>query len=125
MKIFKVIILLVPFIITSCGTSYILTDKGHDIFINGEYRAKEKVEIKRNGAPKKLNITIKNDNNLINEGVIKRRFTIKTGIITYFFNIVGLLTTWQFDKEYYFEGQQKPQEENIWEKDPDKKGIWQ
>lgn len=125
MRLLKLFIISIPLFLTSCGTTYIMTDKGNDIYINGEFKAQEMVEIKRNGAPKKLAIKIQNGNTIVNETKIKRRFTIKTGVMTYVLNVIGFLTTWQFKKEYYFEGQKKPKEENIWEKDPDKRGIWQ
>ncbi len=111
---------------SSCGTAYIVTDKGNDIYINGEKKGTEKVEITRNGGPKKSLIEIKQGHKIVNSLQINRKFTFATFICTLLYG-VGLGVAWQYPKTTFVEGKEKKSNngESIWSKPPDKKSIWQ
>ncbi len=108
---------------SSCGTAYIITDKGNDIYLDGVKKGTEKVEITRNGYPKGLDIDIKKDNKIVNSERLKRGFTSNTAICILFFGIVGALFAWQYPESTYVKGKKKA-EESIWSKTPKEKGIW-
>lgn len=111
-------------LVMSCGTTQIVTNADHSIFVNNKYKGDGEAELSRSGFPKKFNIQIEKNGEIVEEKTIKRRFTVTTGVLTYFLGPLGFLTTWQLDKKVNIEVEDKNREENIWEKDPEINDIW-
>lgn len=110
--------------VSSCGTAYIVTDKGNDIYIDGQKKGSERVEITRAGFPTGVDIDIKQGNKVVHSERLKRRFTANTVIHTILFNWVGLAFAWQYPKSTYIKGEVKERETSIWSKPPVEEGIW-
>lgn len=94
--------------------------------MNGQKLGTEKVEIERNGLPKKALIEIKQGNEVVNTQSLKRKFTIKTFAWTLFYG-TGLLFAWQYPETTYIEGkpEKKKNGQSIWAQPPKQKSIWQ
>jgi len=113
-------------LLSSCGSSIILTDRGNDIYLNGEKCGTEKVEIPRTGIPKGTTIDIKQGHDIVNSYRLKRKFTFGTLLYTLAFQWVGLGLGWQYPKSTYIKGKKaKPQDTEIWSKPPKEKSIWE
>ncbi len=103
----------------NCGTAYITTDKYNDIYIDGKKEGTEKVEIIRNGFPKKLYVEIKINGQLTNSKYIKREITL----MTFIYGWVGLIFNWKYPKTTYIKGKKRPIE-SIWSDEPINQSIW-
>lgn len=115
-------------LLSSCGSSYIVTDRGNDIYVNGQKEGTEKVRITRTGFPSGSDIDIKQGNKIVNSQRLKRRFTVTTGVCTLLFGWVGVLFSWQYPKSTYMQGrkeQSTPNSESIWSKPPKDNNIWE
>jgi len=112
-------------LVMSCGTTQIVTHSNHSIIVNNKHKGNGKAELCRSGFPKKFNIQIEKNGKVVDERVIKRRLTLRTGVYTYLFGPIGFITNWQLDKEVKIATEDgNKEEENIWEKDPEINDIW-
>lgn len=111
-------------LVMSCGTTQIVTNSDHSIFVNNKYKGDGEAELSRSGFPKKFNIQIEKNGEIVEEKTIKRRLTLRTGVYTYLFGPIGFITNWQLDKEVKIATEDGNKEEDIWEKDPEINDIW-
>jgi hypothetical protein len=96
--------LLIILLIQGCGTTKILLQdrkSNAEIYINGELKGKNHVEIQRTGIPKKIKIEAKSQNITIGEITVRREFKFSTFLIGYVTYGVGLFTAWKFPNEIY------------------------
>ncbi len=111
---------------SSCGTAYIVTDKGNDIYINGVKKGTERIEVKRTGGPKKIKVDIKQGNKIVNSQKVRRTFTVGSIVITLIFGLPGFIFGRQYPESTYVKGKKKSNEsgESIWSKPPEDQNKW-
>ncbi len=90
---------------SSCAQTQLVSGiAGADIYVNGVFKGKGSVEVKRAGVPKKIEVSARYQGRELGKIIVKRKFDIVTLIAGLYTYGVGIVFTFRYPAMVYIPG---------------------